>query len=66
MVAGFLLSLPGIPGQGVLTILLGVMLIEFPGKRRWELWLISRPRVHSAVNTIRQRFGRPPIEIPDW
>src|SRR5262245_10977606 len=29
------------PGQGVLTILIGVMLLNFPGKRRLERWLVS-------------------------
>ena len=33
------------PGQGVLTILVGLFLLDFPGKRRLELWLIRRPRV---------------------
>ena len=33
---GAVLSLPGVPGQGLLTILLGVMLLDFPGKRRLE------------------------------
>src|SRR6476620_2309536 len=34
VVLGILLSLPGIPGQGLLTIVIGAMLIDFPGKRR--------------------------------
>src|SRR5580700_2224334 len=33
---GILLSLPGVPGPGLLTILIGVMLLDFPGKRRLE------------------------------
>jgi hypothetical protein len=33
---GIVLSLPGVPGQGLLTILLGVMLVDFPGKDRME------------------------------
>ena len=28
---GVVLSLPGVPGQGLLTILLGIMLLDFPG-----------------------------------
>ena len=27
---GIIMSLPGVPGQGLLTILLGVMLVDFP------------------------------------
>jgi hypothetical protein len=55
------LSLPGVPGQGVLTILLGVMLLDFPGKRGLELKLVSRPKVLNTINRIRHRFDRPPL-----
>jgi hypothetical protein len=53
------------PGQGVLTILIGVMLLDFPGKRKLELYLVSRPRVLEAINRLRARFGRPPMLLPD-
>jgi len=55
---GLLLSLPGIPGQGLLTILIGVMLLNFPGKRRLERRLVSLPRVLAAINALRARFGK--------
>jgi hypothetical protein len=58
---GLFLSLPGIPGQGILTILIGVMLLNFPGKRRLEHWLVSRPRVLPVINALRARFGKPPL-----
>ena len=58
---GLLLSLPGVPGQGILTILIGVLLLNFPGKRRLERWLVSRPRVLPVINGLRARFGRPPL-----
>ncbi len=57
---GVVLSLPGIPGQGLITILLGIMLLEFPGKRRLELEIVSRPRIFNAINKLRHRFGKPP------
>ena len=60
---GIVMSLPGVPGQGVLTILLGVMLLDFPGKRRLEYRLISRPSVLNAVNRLRHRFGRPSLVL---
>ncbi|HEU0004848.1 MAG TPA: hypothetical protein VFS12_02550 [Terriglobia bacterium] len=59
---GILLSLPGIPGQGVLTILLGVMLSDFPGKVRLERKIVSYPKVREALNRLRQRFGKPPLQ----
>ncbi len=64
IVAGIVLSLPGIPGQGVLTILIGLMLVDFPGKRRFELWLIRRPRIGRTINRVRRRFGAEPLQIP--
>jgi hypothetical protein len=61
VVAGVLMSLPGVPGQGVLTILMGVMLIDFPGKHRAERWLVTRRPVLAAVNRMRARVGREPL-----
>lgn len=52
------------PGQGVLTILLGVMLLNFPGKYHLELWLIQRPSVLPAINWLRARFKQPPLIVP--
>ena len=58
---GIILSLPGIPGQGVLTILLGVMISDFPGKERLERKIVSYPKVLEALNRLRERFGKPPL-----
>ena len=60
---GIVLALPGVPGQGVLTILLGIMLLDFPGKRRLELKLVSRPKVLHAINRLRHRFGKPKLVL---
>jgi len=59
---GVVLSLPGIPGQGLLTILLGIMLSDFPGKERLERKIVSYPKVLVALNRLRQRFGKPPLQ----
>ena len=58
---GIILSLPGVPGQGLLTILLGIMLSDFPGKERLERKIVSYPKVREALNRLRQRFGKPPL-----
>lgn len=58
---GVVMSLPGVPGQGVLTILLGIMLLDFPGKREMEAKLVSRPKVFRTINRLRARFGKPPL-----
>lgn len=51
------------PGQGFLTVMIGVVLIDFPGKRWLERYLISRPRVFYAVNAIRKKYGNMPFEL---
>ncbi len=63
VVLGILMSLPGVPGQGFLTILLGIMLLDFPGKRSLEHKIVSRPQVLNAINKLRHRFGKPPLEL---
>jgi len=60
---GAVLSLPGVPGQGLLTILMGVILIDFPGKYGVERWFISRRPVLAGVNRLRARLGRPPLVL---
>lgn len=49
------------PGQGILTILVGVILCDFPSKRKVERKLIARPVLLTGVNRIRARYNRPPI-----
>ena len=63
VVLGGIMVFPGIPGPGVLMLVLGVMLLDFPGKRRLEQWLIRRPTVLSAMNRLRQRYGKPPLVV---
>ena len=53
-----------LPGQGLLAILVGVMLTNFPGKYALERRIISRPAVSKAVHRIRDMAGRPQLEIP--
>src|SRR5688500_20230362 len=57
VVLGVILSLPGVPGQGVLTILLGVMLLDFPGRRSCERWIVCSPKVLTAVRPEERRVG---------
>ena len=60
---GILLSLPLVPGQGLLTILIGLLLINFPGKRRLERKLVRRPKVLQFINRIRSRFGQASLVV---
>ncbi|MHC4547352.1 MAG: hypothetical protein ACYTEZ_01135 [Planctomycetota bacterium] len=66
---GLLVLLAGVamllgPGQGILTILIGLMLVGFPGKRRLELRLIRLRGVRGAVDWMRARAHRPPLQLP--
>lgn len=69
-VLGLILLVAGIamlvlPGQGVLTILVGITLLNFPGKRRLELRIVRQRRVLQAINWMRARAKRPPLILPD-
>jgi hypothetical protein len=62
---GVVLSIPGVPGQGLLTIFAGLLLLDLPGKRRLELSFLRRRAVRAAVDGLRARFGREPLRLPD-
>jgi hypothetical protein len=66
-VLGSLLLLAGalmlvLPGQGLLTLLLGLTLVDFPGKRRFMRRLLMRPRVLRVINALRRRFNVEPLQ----
>ena len=63
-VAGLAMLL--LPGQGVLTMLLGIMLMNFPGKYELERLIIQQPTVLKALNWMRSRANRPDliVELP--
>lgn len=68
-ILGFSLILAGIamlvlPGQGILTILMGVALANFPGKFTLERRLVRRRSVGRALNRIRSLAGKIPLELP--
>ena len=62
--AGVIMSVPGVPGQGILTILVGVLLLQFPGKLRLERWIFSHRRAFEALNRFRTWLRCPPLVPP--
>jgi hypothetical protein len=64
IVLGALLSIPGVPGQGVLTMLAGVILLDFPGRHRVARGIARWPGVLTTLNAVRGRLGRPPLCPP--
>ncbi len=64
LVAG--LAMLFLPGQGILTMLIGLSLMDFPGKQRLEAKLVGQPTVLSAINAMRKKFDKPPLMLaPD-
>jgi hypothetical protein len=67
--AGALLLLAGLamivtPGPGIIAMLVGLSLVDLPGKRELERRIVRQPRVFSALNRVRFRYGRPPFDYP--
>jgi hypothetical protein len=65
IILGAVAALPGIPGPGLLIMLAGLMLTDFPGKRRFEIWLVRRPGVLATINRLRLFFRKPPMFLED-
>jgi hypothetical protein len=63
VVLGILLAVPGVPGQGILTILVGLLMLDIPGKRRLELAIVRRPAVLRTINRLRARYQRAPLDV---
>jgi hypothetical protein len=60
---GVIMALPLVPGPGLVFILVGLSLLDFPGKRSLERRLLAVPSVQRFLNRVRERFGRPPLVI---
>lgn len=50
-----------LPGQGILTILIGITLLDFPGKFKLQRWVVSRRGVLDSINWVRSRSGKEPL-----
>ena len=62
--AGFLMLF--LPGQGILSMVIGISMLDFPGKRKLEARMIGQPTVLNAINRMRERFSKPPLIVaPD-
>ena len=54
-----------LPGQGLLTIVVGLVLIDFPGKFRFERWVATRGPVWRSLNWLRKRYRRAEMKRPE-
>ncbi len=60
LIAGFIMLVT--PGQGVVSILLGLFLLEFPGKHKLELKFIHHDPTFKTLNWLRARAHKPPFK----
>lgn len=63
---GLVLVLAGIlmlvlPGQGLFTMFVGVLMMNFPGKYRLERWVVERGPILKSINWLRARAGHAPL-----
>lgn len=61
---GLVMSIPGVPGQGLLMVLAGLMLLDIPGKFKLERKILTLRPIRSATTWLRAWRGRPPLEFP--
>ena len=55
-----------LPGQGLLTMLIGVSLMDFPRKRELEAKMVGQPTLLGIINAMRHKFDKPPLTLaPD-
>ena len=64
LIAGFLMLF--LPGQGLLTMLIGISFMDFPNKRKLEAKIVGQQTMFNAINTMRHRFNKLPLTLePD-
>lgn len=64
ILAGGIMALPLVPGPGLILVVIGLSLTNFPGKQRLQLKLLHAPLALEAVNWMRAKAGRPPLRLP--
>ena len=67
---GWLLIITGailliLPGQGLITLIAGLILINFPGKRKVERKLVSNSKVLHVINWLRSKRNKEPLLAPE-
>jgi hypothetical protein len=53
-----------LPGQGLLTMFIGLVLLDFPRKQILVQRILGCQRVLRVINRLRKRFGRPVLGPP--
>jgi archaellum biogenesis protein FlaJ (TadC family) len=55
LIGGFVMIF--IPGQGLLTMAMGLLLMDYPGKYALERRIVALPAVHKGLNWLREKRG---------
>lgn len=50
-----------LPGQGLFTMFIGIMMMNFPGKFKLERWIVERGPVLKSINWLRRRAHHEPL-----
>jgi hypothetical protein len=53
-----------LPGQGLLTLFIGLVLVDFPRKRILVRRILGYRRILRVINRLRAKFGKPELEPP--
>lgn len=53
-----------VPGQGLLTLFLGLVIMDFPGKNKVIRCLIRVKTIQNSLNWIRRKKGRSLFVFP--
>lgn len=63
LILGLGILLLFLPGQGMITILIGIMLLDIPCMRSLEAKIIRQPKIFENVNRLRVYFRKKPFRI---
>lgn len=61
LIVGFLMLF--LPGQGLLTMLIGISFMDFPYKRKLEARIVGQPALLNIINAMRRKFDRLPLKL---
>ena len=53
-----------LPGQGLLTLVVGLSLLTFPGKRELIHKIVCQKNVLKTANWLREKADKPPLQAP--
>jgi len=62
LLAGGLLML-FIPGQGILTIVMGIILLDYPNKFQIEQKIVSNRVILNGLNWLRKKGNKTPLRV---